>query len=94
MTIDQQKKLLASAVNTWGPEAQMNQAIEEAAELICALRHHLRGRVSNLVEEIADVEIMLAQLRLMIGDGPNDQAKEQKLNRLADRLAEIGEGGL
>ncbi len=67
----------------------MRQTIEECGELICALSHHLRGRISNVTEELADVEIMCQQLRLLIGDDAVDRAKAQKLDRLRERLAAI-----
>ena len=41
-----------------------------------------------LVEELADVEIMCQQMRLVFGDQPVDAAKRQKLERLERRLEE------
>ncbi len=89
MTTDQQTAIYSQAIKTFGPEKQMIQVIEECSELTTSIVHHLRGRSHNMAEEVADVEIMIAQLRMMIGDGPVDQAKEQKLIRLADRLAGV-----
>jgi hypothetical protein len=42
--------------------------------------------VQQLAEEIADVEIMIEQARVMIGDNLVDSHKESKLNRLSDSL--------
>ena len=76
------------AVSTWGVDNQLDQAIEECAELICAIRHHRRGRSCSLVEEIADVEIMISQMRLIFGAGVIDAVKKAKLARLAEKLEE------
>ena len=55
------------AVNAWGPEKQKWVAAEELSELIHALARNNRGddNLENVVEEIADVEIMLHQLKIM-----------------------------
>jgi hypothetical protein len=60
--------LCSTAVNLWGTNAQTQQAIEELCELSVACSHRLRGRINTaeLATEIADVEIMLEQLRLMV----------------------------
>jgi NTP pyrophosphatase (non-canonical NTP hydrolase) len=81
-------RIYKEALAAWGAEAQLNQLTEELAELIVATRHSLRGRIHNMPEEIADVEIMLAQARLLIGDGPIELAKAAKLERLRERLAD------
>lgn len=41
-----------------------------------------------LIEELADVEIMCQQMRLVFGDQPIDAAVRQKLERLEMRLEE------
>jgi len=65
--------LMQSALDTWGLSAQVGQTIEEAAELIVALQKHTNRSGSGeatldaVLDEIADVEMMLAQLRLVYG---------------------------
>lgn len=56
-------------------------------ELIVAISHKHFGREHNIAEEIADVEIMLKQLK-MINDCPNQVRviKEEKLFRLKERI--------
>lgn len=54
----------------YGKEAQCRQAMEECAELIQAINKCLRypdkmDSKPNLIEEIADVEIMIFQLKEM-----------------------------
>jgi NTP pyrophosphatase (non-canonical NTP hydrolase) len=62
--------------------------LEECAELILAIQHHRRNRNSleAVAEEIADVEIMCGQLRLMVGNELVDKQKVAKLKRLSKRL--------
>ena len=69
-------EILTTAIRTFGEKEQECQAIEECAELIQAINHKHRGRPSNIPEEIADVEIMLEQLKII-----NDCADEVKAMR-------------
>lgn len=80
-----------------GEANQRRIAIEECSELIKSLCKYDRYFADeemdkrilrlNIIEEMADVEIMIDQLKLMF-DHNNDfeQAKEQKLKRLAKRI--------
>ena len=54
-------------IEKFGKEAQTIVAIEELSELQKALCKYLRGQdnFENIVEEIADVKIMLEQLELI-----------------------------
>lgn len=79
--------LLNQAIEKFGATEQENLAIEECSELIQAISHKHRGREHNIAEEIADVEIMLDQLRIINGcfyEVAN--IKEIKLERLEERL--------
>lgn len=79
----------AAAVETFGEEPQMRQAVEEMAELIVAINHKIRGRESNIPEEIADVEIMLEQLKIIEGcDAEVERIKRLKIERLQRRMEE------
>ena len=64
---DEVKRAARAAVNMWGAEAQVRKAVEELAELQVELLHYLcgRGDYQHIAEEIADVMIMLEQLRLI-----------------------------
>jgi len=76
------------AVKTWGFKSQIDMAIEECSELITALRHCDRGKITAeaVCDEVADVEIMMAQLRVMLGDSNVEMAKSKKINRLIKRV--------
>lgn len=93
------KEIMQKAINTYGYNAQCDVAIEEMSELTKEILKYRRalaeqppewdGEVatSELAEEIADVEIMLEQLK-MIFDCHNrvEIHKTYKLNRLRNRL--------
>lgn len=76
-------EILTAAIRTFGDTAQENVAVEECAELIQAISHKHRGRSNNIAEEIADVEIMLEQLKII--NNCREEVKEiheQKIKRL------------
>jgi len=72
----------------WGEEAQYDQAIEECAELIAALKHFKRGRIGTdeIVAELADVSLMIGQLSWMLGNERVEQAIREKLQKLEGLL--------
>ena len=78
------------AIEEYGVDAQMEIAIEECAELMVAICHRRRGRAGSdaeLAGEIADVGIMLEQLTLIAGVGPDvARIRGEKLERLRARL--------
>lgn len=85
--------LYMEAVKTLGPVNQLRQTQEEAGELISAIGRFLRGRTdaSVLAEEIADMEIMTAQARLIVGDAAVDKHKGYKLERLGNLVLKASE---
>ena len=65
-------EIMQTALDKWGLAAQVGQTVEECAELIVALQKHINRTPSsetanNILDEIADVEMMLAQLRVAFG---------------------------
>jgi len=77
--------ILRAAVEKYGPGAQQMKAIEELSELIRAIAR--ADDPDNIAEEMADVEIMLAQLRIILGnDADVERWKVKKLQRLNRRL--------
>jgi len=96
MTAEERSTLLKRAITTYGTRAQADMAVEEMAELtkaICKTRRaqpgpELAAAVENVVEEIADVRIMLDQLCVIYGVDTSE-VEEAKLHRLAGRLEEV-----
>ena len=63
--------------------------MEELAELTQALSKALLGKESNIAEEIADVEIMLEQLKLLWETRNIQTIKEEKLDRQLERIDKL-----
>ena len=79
------------AIEKYG-ERQLDQAQEELAELIVAISKHKRNAnkltIANVIEEIADVRIMLKQVMMLLNIEEFQIKNEElyKLNRLKKRL--------
>lgn len=83
------KEVYKKALETWGREAQITMVFEEMSELQKELCKALRGNqvTGNIAEEIADVEIMLEQMKLLFEiEGLVRANKIYKLERLDERL--------
>ncbi len=83
------KELYKQALEKWGTAAQVTQAMEECGELIAALNQYFfRERLTraDLASEIADVELMCEQLRVIIGGKTIDKEKARKVKRLRKRV--------
>lgn len=81
--------LYRATLDKWGEAAQLDQTVEECAELIAALKHYRRGKISKdqVIDELADVSLMIGQLRWMFGDADVDQAIETKIAKLERLLS-------
>jgi NTP pyrophosphatase (non-canonical NTP hydrolase) len=80
-------EILTAAIKTFGEKAQEEMAIEECSELIQAISHKHRGREHNIAEEIADVEIMLEQLKIINNCQKDvESIRQQKIERLFQRI--------
>lgn len=87
------KHTFNQSIIKYGEEPQCRQAMEECAELIQAINKCIRypdrkDCHNNLIEEIADVEIMLYQLKVMfnVSDDEVFEVKVQKAVRERERL--------
>ena len=86
--INEEYFIFENAIERYGAEAQEGIAQEECAELIQAISKKHRGKPHNISEEIADVEIMLEQLKI-INDCENEveEIRKQKISRLSKNLS-------
>ena len=78
------------AFEKFGKPNQITKAIEEMSELQKELCKVLIGEMDllNIVEELADVEIMLEQLNLMFNSrAAIERVKEKKLNKLERKIS-------
>lgn len=72
------------ALNKFGETNQHIKMIEECSELIKAISDKLQGNEHNISEEIADVQIVLDQIKIL---HPDWKTWEQiKLKRLEEML--------
>lgn len=84
-----EKEICKQALDVYGKEAQICMVFEEMAELQKELCKSLRGKENRveIAEEIADVEIMLEQMKILFNiDEEVEEMKECKIKRLAERL--------
>lgn len=104
MLTEAMEKRCVEIARYYGFDAQTNQLIEECAELIQAInkykRQFLRGQPVResggktprdmIVEEIADVEVMLCQIKylLHITDLEVEDIAENKIERTMMRMEE------
>lgn len=80
-------EILNTAIKVYGEQAQEKVAIEECSELIQAICHKHRGREHNIAEEIADVEVMLEQLKIINNCRDEvEQIRKKKIERLYQRV--------
>ena len=83
----------------YGHDSQLDQTIEELAELTVAIRKFIRFKENasrselvnlfyNLTEEVADVEIMLEQLKYLfpVIEDDVEKIKVEKLDRQIKRI--------
>ena len=79
---DEEVVVCKKAIDTFGVANQQLKAVEEMGELIQAISKAIIGKEHNVEEEIADVEIMLTQLKIMYDLKKIEEWKEFKINRL------------
>lgn len=91
-------QILAEAIARWGEDTQLDMVIEECAELIKAIQKYRRDafktgitlahseEVEPLIDEIADVYVMLMQMMLMVGANNVGKRVTFKLARLRESL--------
>ena len=83
-------QILEAAIKTFGERNQEEMAVEECAELITAIKHKHRGREHNIAEEIADVEIMLEQLKIINNCRKEvEEIHKQKIERLYNSVFDM-----
>lgn len=83
--------------NHYGLEPQLNVLQEECAELIQSISKYRRDGIkldsipSGVLYEIADVEIMLEQIRILFGDLISNEINSIKDEKITRQMARISE---
>lgn len=89
------ERIMRQAIETYGVQAQCDVAIEEMAELTQVVMKIRRisddyeetmAARDHLIDEIADVGIMIAQMELMFGAVDVEKIRRKKLLRLKKHL--------
>ena len=98
MTRQERNKLYKKAVEKWGEDSQLDQMIEEMAELTVAINKYKRakhfvaqkkeGVLDNLYEELADVRMCLEQMEWIFRKDNVDKTLEQKFKKFIKQLNE------
>lgn len=89
MNPNERRYVLNAAIMTYGVQAQINQAIQELAELIKELTkvHTDRFELRKVSEEMADVYIMIEQLQMIFkNEGSVGEWENLKVQRLEERI--------
>ncbi len=85
---EEEKQLLMRALKRYGVDNQLMLMQEELAEAITAISHFRRKRengMSEVAEELADVSIVLDQLKYVFGEDI-ERWRQKKLKKLRLRL--------
>lgn len=92
MKKEQEQKIYEEAIEFFGEASQKIMVIEEMSELTKELCKELRnrGNVEQIADELADVEITLAQIKMIYDIQQKvEEHKDFKLNRLAFNISEL-----
>ena len=76
----------------YGYESQMDVLTEECGEFVQArnkLRRNVLGAYNNCLEEIADIAVMIEQMKLICGEDRILSIMDEKLDRQIARIKEI-----
>ena len=78
--------VLRKAIDAYGKESQIKMMIEGMSELTKELCKCFRGEADtdHILEEMADVQIMLDQMKMIFGD--TSEMEKAKVERLERRL--------
>ena len=81
---------LSRIAEHYGLRVQMRQLVEEMAELtqvICkSERYDLETVRDHLVEELADVDVVLSQVKYLLGDNAFEKIRNEKIERQLKRI--------
>ncbi len=82
--------VLKRALKTWGEEPQMLMVVEEMSELMKEVLKNInrkKDNIAEIIEETADVEIMLAQLKENYRIFEQVESyKKEKIKKIEERL--------
>ena len=89
----EERNIYQDAITKWGENAQLDQMIEEMAELTLAISKYKRsfndslldyqkvGVMDNLYTEIADVKLMIEEMEFMFGKENVQKAYDKQIKK-------------
>lgn len=88
------KTKLKKIVNHYGFSNQLQMLVEEMAELTQAICKYKRYNdatnriavIENLIEEMADVEVVLTQVKMIVGNDDVEKRIAEKVERQLERI--------
>lgn len=95
--MEKEENVYQKAIDKWGATAQLDQMIEEMAELTLAINKYKRYLLGekyldkehvfgNMYEELADVRLCLEQMEYMFGKENVDKAYKRKFEKFMQQL--------
>lgn len=84
-------QLYTDCVEFWGAERQLRMLQEECAEVILEVSHYLRPDRTNLaklIEEIADAQLMINQMKALFGEEKVKEMMDIKSDYIKKKLEE------
>ena len=80
--------VLVGAIKAWGRDSQFKMAFGECGEFVALCGRQAQGRATDedFISEIADVMIMMAQMRELFGREKVDAMIDFKIDRLKQKL--------
>ena len=87
-------KLYDDCMDFWGLRRQLRMTQEECGELIIAISHFIRGRkdgLENLIEELADAQLMINQITRHVGEDKVKDIMDVKSEYINKKLQESKE---
>ena len=84
------RSICERALKAWGTEKQVDMMIEEIGELLSALGKCKRGRTKTgpVVEELADLQIVLWQMIILFGEDHVKKHIDEKIKRTEAKIEE------
>lgn len=89
--LEQREELYIKAIEKWGEYSQLDQCLEEMAELMVAINKYKRLNMDlkdrkqeimeNLVEEIADTKLCIEQMEMMFGKDNVSDMVDRKMKK-------------
>ena len=87
----EQKLQCKKIFENYGETNQLHKLTEEAGEIIQATMKYILNPTEetskSLAEEIADIEIMITQIKMAVGESLINEYIQQKLDRQLKRIA-------